>query len=69
MPSSVVARGVGQQNTALAWIHKHCESTENKPECVKGVVYFMDDDNKYDHRLFEEVSCRMCSRIISSENI
>ena len=67
MPSSVVARGVGQRNTALAWIHKHCESTENKPECVKGVVYFMDDDNKYDLRLFEEVSCRMCSRIIPSK--
>ena len=49
VPSSVVASDVGQRNTALAWIHKYCESTENKPQCVQGVVYFMDDDNKYDH--------------------
>ena len=59
LPNAGPSRGVAQRNTALAWIHKHCESTENKPECVKGVVYFMDDDNKYDLRLFEEVSCRM----------
>ena len=58
LPNAGPSRGVAQRNTALAWIHKHCESTENKPpECVEGVIYFMDDDNKYDLRLFEEVSC------------
>ena len=50
--------GVKPRNIALAWIREHCKSTKNKPpECVEGVVYFMDGDNKYDLRLFEEVSC------------
>ena len=45
------ARGVAQRNAGLSWIRKHCS------ECVcRGAVYFMDDDNKYDLQLFEEVS-------------
>ena len=68
VPNQGSSRGVAQRNAALAWIHKHCESTENKPpECVEGVVYFMDDDNQYDYRLFKEVSCRICSRTIPSK--
>ena len=46
-------RGVEQRNTGLDWIRKHC-----KDHCTSkcnAVVYFMDDDNKYDLRLFQEV--------------
>ena len=45
------SRGVEQRNTGLDWIRRNC--SERK---CRGVVYFMDDDNKYDLRLFEEVS-------------
>ena len=48
---SLYSRGVEQRNAGLSWIRNHCR----KEEC-RGVVYFMDDDNKYDLRLFEEVS-------------
>ena len=44
------SRGVEQRNTGLEWIRQQC----SKRRC-RGVVYFMDDDNKYDLRLFEEV--------------
>lgn len=47
------SRGVEQRNTGLAWIREHCKVTS--PECQRGVLYFMDDDNKYDLRLFDEV--------------
>ena len=47
---NLFSRGVEQRNTGLEWIRKHCL----KRRC-RGVVYFMDDDNKYDLRLFEEV--------------
>lgn len=40
-------RGVEQRNRALQWIK------ENKPE--NAILYFADDDNSYDIRLFEEV--------------
>ncbi len=46
-------RGVEQRNTGLDWIRKFC-----KDHCAShcnAVVYFMDDDNKYDLRLFYEV--------------
>ena len=42
-------KGVIQRNAALAWIR------ENKRNETKGVVFFGDDDNTYDYRLFEEV--------------
>ena len=45
------SRGVLQRNTGLNWVRTHCS-----PVKCDGVVYFMDDDNKYDLRLFEEVS-------------
>lgn len=48
---NLFSRGVEQRNTGLEWIREHC----TKRRC-RGVVYFMDDDNKYDLRLFEEVS-------------
>ena len=47
---NLFSRGVEQRNTGLEWIRQRC----SKRRC-RGVVYFMDDDNKYDLRLFEEV--------------
>lgn len=45
-------RGVEQRNAGLTWIRNNVASD------TKGVVYFGDDDNAYDIRLFEEVSSR-----------
>ena len=45
------SRGVKQRNLGLTWIRDYCAKIKN---CT-GAVYFMDDDNKYDLRLFEEV--------------
>lgn len=47
-------RGVEQRNAGLNWIRKYCTGKCNG--LCDGVVYFMDDDNKYDLRLFQEVS-------------
>lgn len=44
------SRGVEQRNLGLEWIRTHVN-----PNKTKGVVYFADDDNTYDVRLFEEV--------------
>ena len=43
-------RGVEQRNIALQWIREHYKEGD-----VEGVVYFGDDDNTYDIRLFDEV--------------
>ena len=44
-------RGVDQRNAGLRWLrHHYCDT-----HC-SGVVYFGDDDNKYDLRLFDDVS-------------
>ena len=44
------SRGITQRNTGLKWLREHY-TVDN----ANGVVYFGDDDNKYDLRLFEEV--------------
>ena len=44
------SRGITQRNAGLKWLREHY-TVDN----VNGVVYFGDDDNKYDMRLFEEV--------------
>lgn len=44
-------RGIEQRNLALKWLRR-----KYKPESIRGVVYFADDDNTYDLRVFEEVS-------------
>ena len=44
-------RGVAQRNAGLHWLRSHYTLSN-----CSGVVYFADDDNKYDLRLFEEVS-------------
>ncbi|KAK3586638.1 hypothetical protein CHS0354_028494, partial [Potamilus streckersoni] len=43
-------RGVAQRNAALSWIREHVN-----PKETQGVVYFADDDNTYDVRIFEEM--------------
>ena len=40
-------RGVAARNAGMRWVLSHA---------TKGVLYFMDDDNTYDLRLFAEVS-------------
>ena len=52
-PPKQKSRGVLQRNAGLNWIRQRCTETK-----CNGVVYFMDDDNKYDLRLFEEVRGR-----------
>ena len=42
---------IEQRYLGLKWVKDTC-----KPPSCKGVVYFGDDDNKYDLRLFDEVS-------------
>ena len=44
------SRGVEQRNTALDWLRKNINANK-----TKGVLYFADDDNTYDVRIFEEV--------------
>ena len=44
-------RGIEQRNIALDWLRNHYKSGD-----IRGVVYFADDDNTYDLRLFDEVS-------------
>lgn len=44
-------RGVEQRNAGLSWLRKTLEKGS-----LKGVVYFMDDDNTYSIKLFKEVS-------------
>ena len=45
------ASGVEQRNMALNWLREHLKELEDK----KGVVYFMDDDNTYALKVFDEV--------------
>ncbi|KAF0302717.1 Galactosylgalactosylxylosylprotein 3-beta-glucuronosyltransferase P [Amphibalanus amphitrite] len=42
-----VPRGVASRNTGLSWVRSHATA---------GVVYFADDDNSYDIRIFTEVA-------------
>ena len=44
-------RGAMQRNIGLEWLRD-----QYKPGEIEGVVYFADDDNTYDTRLFDEVS-------------
>lgn len=43
-------RGVVQRNIGIQWIRKNIN-----PQRTPGVVYFADDDNTYDSRIFDEV--------------
>ena len=45
-------KGVSNRNAGIQWVKEHATS---------GVVYFADDDNTYDIRLFDEVcSFQIC---------
>lgn len=48
-------RGVVQRNLGIEWIRNNID-----PHETPGVVYFADDDNTYDSRIFDEV-CSCCS--------
>ena len=54
--SKLKPRGVANRNAALDWVRGNCKT---------GVVYFADDDNTYDIRLFEEVISKRISLIMS----
>jgi len=43
-------KGIEQRNHAILWLRRNFSETDKN-----GVVYFGDDDNTYDLRLFEEV--------------
>ncbi|VDN13000.1 unnamed protein product [Dibothriocephalus latus] len=49
-PKTRRIRGSNQRNEAIRWVRKVTKSRE-----MKGVVYFADDDNTYDPRIFEEM--------------
>ena len=48
-PNWLKPRGVLQRNAAITWLY-------SLPKDTRGVVYFADDDNTYDLKIFEEVS-------------
>ena len=60
------SRGVEQRNAGLSWLRQHYETAN-----CNGAVFFGDDDNKYDLRLFDDVSphlyvvilCHSCSHL------
>uniref|UniRef100_A0A2H1W4W8 Galactosylgalactosylxylosylprotein 3-beta-glucuronosyltransferase n=1 Tax=Spodoptera frugiperda TaxID=7108 RepID=A0A2H1W4W8_SPOFR len=45
------ASGVEQRNLALDWLKGHLQKAEDQ----RGVVFFMDDDNTYSLKVFDEV--------------
>ena len=49
-PEWLKPRGVLQRNRGLQWLRENLDSSP-----IKGVVYFADDDNTYDLKLFNEV--------------
>ncbi len=58
----VKARGVSNRNKGLDWVRENYVDT-------RGVVYFADDDNTYDLRLFDEVSHGSPSSSITHKKI
>lgn len=50
-PNWLKPRGVWQRNRAIEWLREHFQHSIND----NGVVYFGDDDNAYDLKLFEEI--------------
>ena len=49
-PNWIKPRGVLQRNIALRWLREHQAELDKE-----GIVYFADDDNTYDLRLFNEM--------------
>lgn len=50
-PHWMLPRGVLQRNAGLTWLRNYLETSQQD----RGVLYFADDDNTYDLRIFEEV--------------
>jgi len=50
-PHWLLPRGVLQRNAGLSWLRSHLDTSPQD----SGVLYFADDDNTYDLRLFDEV--------------
>nr|CAI63873.1 beta3-glucuronyltransferase [Ciona savignyi] len=48
-PNWLLPRGVAQRNKGLTWIRKNLSPHNN------GILYFLDDDNTYSLRVFEEM--------------
>ena len=53
-------KGIEQRNFALDWLRVQCDSRQGSRRVLsdydcRGVVYYADDDNKFDLRLFEMV--------------
>ena len=46
--------GVAHRNAGLRWLREYC----SRQDCW-GVVFFGDDDDRYDLKLFDEVSCHL----------
>ena len=44
-------RGVSNRNAGLEFVLKHAQTTGD----TSGVIYFADDDNTYDLKLFDEI--------------
>lgn len=59
---STRTRGIAQRNLALDWVLDNTNGTTDK-----GVVYFADDDNTYDLKIFHEV--RECVKAESDRSI
>ena len=51
-------RGSEQRNVAIDWLRENYKVGQ-----IQGVVYFGDDDNSYDVRLFEEV-CKFIVQLV-----
>ena len=49
-PRWTKSRGVEQRNLGLQWVRNNVKANQ-----TKGVLYFADDDNTYDIRIFDEV--------------
>lgn len=49
-PSWLLPKGVLQRNEGLRWLRKNAQHLD-----PNGIVYFADDDNTYDLRLFDEM--------------
>jgi len=51
-PHWLLPRGVLQRNAGLAWLRSHLDTLSPQHSAV---LYFADDDNTYDLKLFDEV--------------
>ena len=56
--------GVLHRNAGLKWVREHC----SREGCGDGVVYFGDDDDRYDLRFFDEVSTHIFIRCVVLRN-